>query len=165
MLESEGTKQIDAYELFKFYFHASHGDVQRSSSDNIGGGELLPNAWIWDDFHVVREITQMLHRHSYYLARFRTIGDELDGFSFWLKVLDELLEPSPLDEEFDCIFQVDAIVSYMLVALVEPTIFCFVDPLEVNKIVTRKGGLNCVPLKINLQLKINSQVVYLEKLS
>jgi len=36
---------------------------------------------------------------------------------------------------------------------------------EVNKIVIRKGGLNCDPLKINLQLKINSQVVYLEKLS
>jgi len=33
---------------------------------------------------------------------------------------------------------------------------------EVNKIATRKGGLNCDPLKINLQLKINSQVVYLE---
>ena len=29
---------------------------------------------------------------------------------------------------------------------------------EVNKIVTRKGDLNCDPLKINLQLKINSQV-------
>jgi len=37
--------------------------------------------------------------------------------------------------------------------------------IEVDKIVTRKGGLNCDPLKINLQLKINSQVVYLEKLS
>jgi len=39
------------------------------------------------------------------------------------------------------------------------------DIIEVNKIVTRRGGLNCDPLKINLQLKINSQVVYLEKLS
>jgi len=36
---------------------------------------------------------------------------------------------------------------------------------EVDKIVTRKGGLNCDPLKIILQLKINSQVVYLEYLS
>ena len=33
---------------------------------------------------------------------------------------------------------------------------------EVDKIVTRKGGLNCDPLKILLKLKSNSQVVYLE---
>jgi len=31
---------------------------------------------------------------------------------------------------------------------------------EVNKIVTRKGGLNCDPLKIILKLKSDSQVVY-----
>ena len=36
---------------------------------------------------------------------------------------------------------------------------------EVDKIVTRKGGLNCDPLKIILKLKNNSQVVYLEWLS
>ena len=36
---------------------------------------------------------------------------------------------------------------------------------EVNKIVTRKGGLNCDPLKIILKLKSDSQVVYLEWLS
>jgi len=33
---------------------------------------------------------------------------------------------------------------------------------EVDKIVTRKGGLNCDPLKIILKLKSDSQVVYLE---
>ena len=33
---------------------------------------------------------------------------------------------------------------------------------EVDKIVTRKGGLNCDPLKIILKLKSESQVVYLE---
>ena len=43
--------------------------------------------------------------------------------------------------------------------------YSFEVNIEVNKIVTRKGGLNCDPLKINLQLKTNSQVVYLEKLS
>jgi len=36
---------------------------------------------------------------------------------------------------------------------------------EVNKIVTRKRGLNCDPLKIILKLKSDSQVVYLEWLS
>jgi len=42
----------------------------------------------------------------------------------------------------------------------------FVDiSSEVNKIVTRKGSLNCDPLKIILKLKSDSQVVYLEWLS
>jgi len=36
---------------------------------------------------------------------------------------------------------------------------------EVDKIVTRKGGLNCDPLKIILKLKSDYQVVYLEWLS
>jgi len=31
---------------------------------------------------------------------------------------------------------------------------------EVDKIVTRKGGLNCDPLKIILKLKSDSKVVY-----
>jgi len=70
----------------------------------------------------------MFDGHSNYLVRFVAISDELDGLSFRLEVLDELLETSLLDEEFDCIFQVDAIVSNVPVALVEPTIFCFVDP-------------------------------------
>jgi len=34
--------------------------------------------------------------------------------------------------------------------------------IKVNKIVTRKGGLNCDPLKIIMKLKSDSQVVYLE---
>jgi len=41
----------------------------------------------------------------------------------------------------------------------------FYPYLEVDKIVTRKGGLNCDPLKIILKLKSDSQVVYLEWLS
>jgi len=40
-----------------------------------------------------------------------------------------------------------------------------VDGDEVDKIVTRKVGLNCDPLKIILKLKNDSQVVYLEWLS
>ena len=36
---------------------------------------------------------------------------------------------------------------------------------EVDKIVTRKGVLNCDPLKIILKLKSDSQVVYLKWLS
>jgi len=71
----------------------------------------------------------MFHGHSYYLARFRTIGDELDGFSFRLGVLDEPFESSSLNEEFDSVLQVDAIVNYVPMALMEPTIFFFVDPL------------------------------------
>jgi hypothetical protein len=45
------------------------------------------------------------------------------------------------------------------VGLIQP------NPEVLNKIVTRKGCLNYDPLKINMQLKINSQVVNLEKLS
>ena len=70
----------------------------------------------------------MLHGHGNYLVRFVAIGDELNGLSFRLGVLDELFEPSYLDEEFDCIFQVDAIVGNVPMALVELTLFCFVDP-------------------------------------
>jgi len=69
----------------------------------------------------------MLHRHGNYLVRFVVIGDELNGLSFRLGVLDELFEPSTLDEEFDSILQVDPIVSNVPVALVEPTVFGFVD--------------------------------------
>jgi len=39
------------------------------------------------------------------------------------------------------------------------------EQCEVDKIVTRKGGFNCDPLKIILKLKSNSQVIYLEVLS
>jgi len=70
----------------------------------------------------------MFDGHINYRIRFVAIGDEVDGLSFRLGVLDELLEPSLLGEELDCIFKLDAIVSNVLVALVEPTIFCFVDP-------------------------------------
>ncbi|KEH44556.1 hypothetical protein MTR_1g117030 [Medicago truncatula] len=40
-----------------------------------------------------------------------------------------------------------------------------VDKFEVDKIVTRKGGLNCDPLKLNLSLKSYSQVENFEWLS
>ena len=52
----------------------------------------------------------MLHGHGNYLVCFVAIGNELNGLSFRLGVLDKLFEPSSLDEEFDCIFQVDVIV-------------------------------------------------------
>jgi len=67
----------------------------------------------------------MFHGHSNYLVRFVAIGDELNGLSFRLGVLDELFELSSLDEEFNNIFQVDTIVSNVPVALVEPTVFSF----------------------------------------
>jgi len=38
-------------------------------------------------------------------------------------------------------------------------------PIEVDKIVTRKGGFELWPFKIILKLKSASQVVYLEWLS
>jgi len=37
-------QQIDAHELFKLSFHVSHRDVQCSSREDIGGGELFPGA-------------------------------------------------------------------------------------------------------------------------
>ena len=52
----------------------------------------------------------MFHGHGNCLASFGAITDEFDGFSLRLGVLNELFEPSSLDEEFDCIFQVDVIV-------------------------------------------------------
>ena len=51
----------------------------------------------------------MLHGHGNYLVCFVAIGDELNGLPFRLRVLNELFEPSSLDEEFNSIFQVDAI--------------------------------------------------------
>jgi len=72
----------------------------------------------------------MFHGHSYYLARFRAIGDELDGFSFRLGVLDELFESSSLDEEFNSVLQVYAIVCYVPMALEEPIVLCFFDFLS-----------------------------------
>jgi hypothetical protein len=85
--------------------------------------ELFPCALVGDNFDVVREIAQMLYRHGDYLVRIIAIVDEFDGFLFWLWVLDEL--PSSLDEEFNSILQVDAVISKMLVALVESTVFSF----------------------------------------
>jgi len=81
------------------------------------------------DFHVVWEIAQMFYGHGDYLVRFVTIGDEFNGLSLGLRVLDELFESSSLDEEFNGILQVDAVISDVTVPLVEPTIFCFVNPL------------------------------------
>jgi len=65
----------------------------------------------------------MFHGHGNYLVLFVAIGDKLNGLSFRLGVLDELFEPSSLDEEFDSILQVDAIISNVPVALVQPTVF------------------------------------------
>jgi len=81
------------------------------------------------DFHVVREISQMFHGHSNYLVRFVAISDELNGLFLRLRILDKLFEPPSLDEEFNSILQMDAIISNVPVALVESTIFGFVDPL------------------------------------
>ena len=71
----------------------------------------------------------MFHGQGDYLVRFVAIADELDGLSLRLWVLNELFEPSSLDEEFNGILQMDAVISDVTVALMEPTIFCFVDPL------------------------------------
>jgi len=69
----------------------------------------------------------MFRRHGNCLASFGAITDEFDSFSLRLGVLDELFEPSSLDEEFNSILQVDAVISGVPVTLVESTIFCFVD--------------------------------------
>ena len=71
----------------------------------------------------------MFYGHSNYLVCSVAIADEFDGLSLRLRVLNELFEPPSLDEEFDGILQVDAAISDVTVALVEPTIFCFVDSL------------------------------------
>jgi len=69
----------------------------------------------------------MLHGHGDCLVRFVAIGDELNGLSLRLRVLDELFEPPSLNEEFNIILQMDANVSDMPMILVESTIFDFVD--------------------------------------
>jgi hypothetical protein len=71
----------------------------------------------------------MLHGHGNYFARLGAITDEFDGFSLRLQALDELFESSSLDEEFNGILQVDAVISGVSVALVESTVFCYVDSL------------------------------------
>jgi hypothetical protein len=71
----------------------------------------------------------MFHGHGNCFARFSAVTDEFDGFYFRLRALDELFEPSSLDEEFNSILQVDAVISSVSLALVESTIFCFVDSL------------------------------------
>jgi len=52
----------------------------------------------------------------------------LDCLFLRLWVLDELLESASLDEEFNSILHMDAVISNVLVALMESTIFGFVDP-------------------------------------
>jgi len=47
----------------------------------------------------------MLHRHDDYLASLCAIADEFNALPFWLGVLDEMLEPSSLNEEFNGILQ------------------------------------------------------------
>jgi len=61
----------------------------------------------------------MFHGHGNYLVRFIAIGDEFNSIFLRLRVLDELLEPPSLDEEFDSILQMDAVISKVFVALVE----------------------------------------------
>ena len=53
----------------------------------------------------------MFHGHGNCLYSFGVITDEFDGFSLCLGVIDELFEPSSLDEEFNSILQVDAVIS------------------------------------------------------
>ena len=71
----------------------------------------------------------MLHGHVDCLVRFVAIGDELNGLSLRLRVLDELFEPPSLNEEFNSILQMDAIICDVPMELVESTIFGFVDSL------------------------------------
>ena len=71
----------------------------------------------------------MLHGHGDYFASLGAIVNDFDGLSFRLEVLDELFEPSSLDEESDGILQVDVVVGDVSVAFVESTIFCFVNSL------------------------------------
>jgi len=69
----------------------------------------------------------MIHEHGNCLASFGAVTDEFDGFSILFGVLDELFELSSLDEEFNNILQVDAVIRGVPVALVESSILCFVD--------------------------------------
>jgi hypothetical protein len=71
----------------------------------------------------------MFHGHGDGFARLRTVTDELDGLPFFLWVLNELLEPSSLDEELNAILQMDAVIGGVIMAFVESTLFRFVDPL------------------------------------
>lgn len=57
-------QHVDANEFFEISFHATHGDVHRSSHDDIDGWKLFPGAILGYDFHVLREITQMIHGHG-----------------------------------------------------------------------------------------------------
>jgi hypothetical protein len=81
------------------------------------------------DFHVVKEITEVFHRHGDSSPLLRTVTDELVSFPFCLWIFHELLEPSSLDEEFNGILQMDPVIGDVPMAFVESTVFCFVDPL------------------------------------
>jgi len=70
----------------------------------------------------------MFHGHGDYLVHFIAIGYVFDSLFLRLWILDELLESSSLNEEFDSILQMDAVVGEVLVALVESTVLGFVDP-------------------------------------
>jgi hypothetical protein len=118
---------IDVHELLKFPLHAPHGDVQCSSGDDVGGGEMLPGARLGGDFHVIREIIEMFHVIGG-PSMLGTVTDVLDSFQLCFWTFDVLFELTPLDEEFNGILQMDAFVSGMSMAFVEPTIFCLVDP-------------------------------------
>ena len=71
----------------------------------------------------------MLHGHGDYFASLRPIADDFDGLSLQFRALDKLFETSSLDEEFDGILQVDAVIGDVPVAFVESSVFCFVDSL------------------------------------
>jgi hypothetical protein len=124
-----GGQQVDANEFLEFPLHAPHGDVQHSSRDDIGSGELFPCALVGGDFHVFKETTKMFHGHGDAFARFRTVTDELDGLPFRLRVLDELFEPPSPDEELNGILQMDTVIGGVAVAFVESTVLCLVDLL------------------------------------
>ena len=63
----------------------------------------------------------------------RTFPDEFDSFPFSFWTFYVLLEPTPLDEEFNGILQMDAVIGGVSVAFVESTMLCFVDPLPLLK--------------------------------
>ena len=61
----------------------------------------------------------MLHGHGDYLASLGATADDFDDLSLRLGALDELFEPSSLDEEFDGILHVDTVVGDVPVTFVE----------------------------------------------
>jgi hypothetical protein len=63
----------------------------------------------------------------------RTVTDELDHFPFCFRIFHVMFESTSLDEEFNGILQMDAVISGESVTFVEPTKFCFVDPFPLMR--------------------------------